>query len=57
MDQGYLDRLRNKETQFRISRKTKKGIYTSMLTTWGINPNLYSKAIVSKSLTMQCLFE
>lgn len=57
LDQGYLDRLRNKENQFRISSKTKKGIYTSMLTTWGIKTNQYSKAIVSKSLTMRCLFE
>lgn len=57
LDQGYLDRLRNKENQFRISSKTKKGIYTSMLTTWGIKTNQYSKAIVSKSLTIRCLFE
>ena len=57
MDQGYLDRLRNKENQFRTATKTKKGMYTAMITTWGVKPNKYSQAIVSNSLTMHCLFE
>ncbi len=55
--QADLDSLRNKENQFRLTTKTKKGIYTGMLTTWGVKPNEYSKAIVSSNLTMHCLFD
>ncbi|MEX1191708.1 MAG: ATP-binding protein [Brumimicrobium sp.] len=57
MDQGYLEQLRNKENQFRTATKTKKGIYTAMITTWGVKTNQYSKAIISNNLTMHCLFE
>ena len=57
LDATYLQRLRNKENQFRASTKTKKGIYTVMITTWGVKPNQYSQAIVTSSLTMKCLFE
>jgi uncharacterized protein len=57
IDAGYLDRLRIKERQFKTATKTKKGIYTAMITTWGVKSNQYSKAIVSNSLTMHCLFE
>lgn len=57
LDATYLQRLRNKENQFRASTKTKKGIYTVMITTWGVKLNQYSQAIVTNSLTMNCLFE
>lgn len=57
VDKAYLEQLRNKENQFRSSRKTRKGIYTAILTTWGVTNNQYSKAIVSNRLDMHCLFE
>jgi AAA+ ATPase superfamily predicted ATPase len=57
LDAIYLQKLRDKENQFRVSTKTKKGIYTVMITTWGVKPNQYSQAIVTTSLTMKCLFE
>jgi AAA+ ATPase superfamily predicted ATPase len=57
LDEAYLKKLRNKENQFRTSTKTKKGIYTVMISTWGIKPNQYSKSIISNNLTMDCLFE
>jgi len=57
IDQGYLNRLRTKENQFRSATKTKKGIYTSMITTWGVKANQYSQAIVSSDLTMHSLFD
>ena len=57
IDKEYLSRLRNKENKFRTATKTKKGIYTAMITTWGVKTNQYSKAIVANSLTMDCLFE
>jgi len=57
LDATYLERLRNKESQFKLSTKTKKGIYTVMITPWGVNSNKYSQAIVTNSLTMKCLFQ
>jgi hypothetical protein len=57
LDATYLQKLRNKENQFRASTKTKKGFYTVMITTWGVKSNQYSQAIVATSLTMKCLFE
>ncbi len=57
MDAGYLQELRNKETQFRLSRKSKKSLYTVLISSWGLKPNQYSRAIVSNNLTMSCLFE
>jgi len=57
IDEAYLEKLRNKENQFRDSTETKKGIYTVMITTWGVTENKYSKAIVANSLTKDCLFE
>lgn len=57
LTQADLDCLRNKENHFRLTTKTKKGLYTSMLSTWGVKPNQYSKAIVSNNLTMHCLFD
>ena len=57
IDQDYFNILRNKENQYRTATKTKKSIYTAMVTTWGVKTNQYSKAIVSNTLTMQYLFE
>jgi len=57
LDASYLKKLRTKEDQFRLATKTKKGIKTAMITTWGVKSNQYSNAIVRNSLTMECLFE
>ncbi len=57
IDQDYFNILRNKENQYRNATKTKKSIYTAMVTTWGVKANQYSKAIVANALTMYCLFE
>ena len=53
----YLKKLRNKEAEFKLSTKTKKGIYTVMITTWGVKRNQYSKAILANNITMKSLFE
>ena len=57
LDADYLTKLRNKENHFREATKTRKGLYTVMLTTWGLQKNQYSSAIVTADLTMDCLFE
>ncbi len=57
IDETYLQKLRKKESEFRLSTGTKKSIYTVMISTWGLNQNQYSQAIITKNLTMKCLFE
>ena len=57
IDAGYLEKLRTKEREFRNYTKTKKGIYTSFISTWGIKSNQYSTAIVSNELSMADLFQ
>ena len=56
IDADILKQLRGKESQFRISTKTKKSVFTIMLSTWGVITNQYSKAIISKSVSLSSLF-
>lgn len=51
----YAMKLRNKETQFRTSTGTKKGLYTTMVTTWGVK-GTHSVGLVAESVTMGALF-
>lgn len=55
IDGEYASRLRNKETQFKNETKTRKGINTVMISTWGTR-GTHSIGLVSKSITMDCLF-
>lgn len=52
----YAKNLRNKETEFRKATKTKKGLYTTMVTTWGVK-GVHSVGLVTKDITMDFLFE
>lgn len=53
--QDYAAKLRNKETQFRKATDTKKGLYTTMITTFGIKGK-HSVGIVTNHLTAAALF-
>lgn len=55
IDENYSKKLRTKESEFKNSTKTKKGIYISMLTTYGITGK-HSIGLVSLNLTCECLF-
>lgn len=55
VDANCANNLRNKEVQFKNSTKTKKGINTITLTTWGIEGK-HAKGLVTNSLTIDCLF-
>jgi hypothetical protein len=57
INKQYYQDLRNKITQFRIKTGSKKNIFLTMITTFGVAENPYSIEIVSKSLTMDCLFQ
>ncbi len=49
--------LRNKILQFKSETKTRKNIFLTLITTYGITENANSLELVSNSLTMDCLFE
>lgn len=57
IDANYLKKLRKKESEYRSSTRSKKSIYTNIISTWGLTPNQYSQAIVAKNITMSYLFE
>lgn len=55
VDANYAASLRNKETQFKTDTKSRKGINTIMLTTWGIQGK-HATGLVTNSLNQACLF-
>ena len=55
IDSDYAGKLRNKETQYKAYTKTKKGINTIMITTWGTK-GTHGVGLVTKSITMDCFF-
>jgi AAA+ ATPase superfamily predicted ATPase len=56
-DSNLLQQLRKKEQNFRTTTKTKKSIYTCLISTFGAKQNEYSTAILSNNLTLEALFE
>lgn len=55
IDSQYAERLRNKETQFRLATKSRKGINTVVLSTWGTS-GTSAIGLVTRNLTKECLF-
>ena len=56
IDSKYLNELRDKIAYFKEKSKTKKGVYLTMITSYGITSNAQSLSIVENSLTMDSLF-
>jgi uncharacterized protein len=56
IDSAYAKELRQKKEVFRQATGTKKNIFITMLTTYGVNNNPYYKELVANSLTMNDLF-
>ena len=55
IDADYEEKLRNRATLFRNVTKTKKAIYHTFITTYGISQNIHSN-IVQSEVTMDQLF-
>jgi len=55
IDKKYAAELRNKETVFRTETRTKKAVSLSLLTTYGLEENIYSGNI-EIDLKMDVLF-
>ena len=56
LDEQYASKLRKKESEFRESTATRKGVNTIMLTTWGISGS-HSIGLVTHSITKACFFD
>jgi len=56
VDAAYVKQLRQKREILKKVTKTRKDIFITMITTFGITDNPYSNDIVSNSLTIDCLF-
>ena len=57
IDKKYAGELENKVDIFRGQTKTKKSIFITMVTTFGIKNNEYESRLVQNSITMDALFE
>lgn len=53
----YDAKLRQKIQSFKEETATKKSIFLTMLTTFGVKPNEYSTSIIQNELTMDALFQ
>ena len=56
IDKKYSENLNNKAGSFRQATQTKKALFLTLITTYGLKQNKYS-GMVSNSLTMDVLFE
>lgn len=56
IDKAYSDELRKKIGLFREGTGTRKAIYLTMITTYGITQNQYAGSLVQNNLTMDALF-
>jgi uncharacterized protein len=52
----YAEELRQKISVFKVQTKTKKTVFLTMITSFGLQKNEYSNQLVQSSLTMDALF-
>ena len=56
INRTYAAELDKKRKVFAEKTKTKKALFLTMITTYGIKKNIYSNTLVQKSVTMDALF-
>ena len=57
IDKKYAEELSTKIRVFKEQTKTRKAIYLTMVTSFGLTPNSYSQTLVQNDLSMELLFE
>lgn len=57
IDKSYSENLRSKITVFKNATKTKKAVYLTMITTYGVDKNKYADLLVQNEITMDDLFK
>ena len=55
IDKEYADQLRNKMESFRMESGTRNALHLTMVTTYGVKPNMYSN-LVQSEVTLDDLF-
>jgi hypothetical protein len=53
----YADELRNKLGTFKQETGTRKTVFLTMVTTWGLNKNIHSTGLIQNELLMDNLFK
>lgn len=56
INKQYAENLQNKKRVFREKTETKKTLFTTMITTYGVKKNSYCLSVVDHQLTMDDLF-
>jgi uncharacterized protein len=56
IDKKYAEELRNKIGTFKYETKTRKSVFLTLITTFGLQQNNHSAGLVQSSLTMDVLF-
>jgi hypothetical protein len=57
IDAKYANELRNKIGTFKTETKTRKSVFLTMITSFGIQPNSHSSGLVQNDLRMDALFD
>ncbi len=57
IDKAYSEELRRKVSVFKTATATRKSVFLTLITTFGLAQNEYAGSLVQKSLTMDILFE
>lgn len=57
IDKAYYAKLQNKINEFKDDTNTRKGVYLTLITTFGVKQNKYSLGIVENELFADCLFD
>lgn len=56
IDKKYAATLRNKIGVFRTETQTRKSVFLTLVTTYGVKPNEYATGLVQNNITMDALF-
>jgi uncharacterized protein len=56
IDKEYSEKLRSKIATFKTATKTKKAVFLTMITTYGVEKNKYANLLVQNEVTMDDLF-
>ncbi len=57
IDKSYADRLRKKIAIFKSETKTRKAIFLTFITTFGLVQNAHAASLVQQDIPMDVLFE
>ncbi len=57
IDKDYSEKLRSKIATFKTVTKTKKSVFLTMITTYGVEKNKYANLLMQNEVTMDDLFD